>query len=168
MGDTKDNFKTESVNKLKKLAEDVGVCMFCTKLDRQPIPARPMSVQEVDEHGNLWFLSHAKSHKNFEIAQDDKVQLFFSKMSNSHYLSVYGTASIFTNKSLVDEHWTPMAKPWFQEGKDDPDVTVIKVTPSDAYYWDTKDGQAVMLFKMAVRAMGADVDDGGVQGDIKL
>lgn len=163
-----DNFKTESIDKLRELAEDVQVCMFCTRLNELPIAARPMSVQEVDEQGNLWFISNARSNKNFEIAQDSQVQLFFSKMSNSHYLSVYGRASVLTSREIIEKHWTPMAKPWFEEGKDDPDVTVIRVTPSDAYYWDTKDGQAVMLFKMAARAMGADVDDGGVEGNIAL
>ena len=168
MGEFKDNFKTESVKKLKELAEDVGICMFCTELGTLPISARPMAVQEVDDHGNLWFISNARSNKNFEIKHDDKVQLFFSKMSSSHYLSVFGQAAIYTNKSTIEEHWTPIAKTWFQEGKDDPDVTVIRVSPSDAYYWDTKDGKAVMFIKWAAGALGAKVDDGGIEGNIRV
>ncbi len=168
MGEFKDNFKTESVKKLKELAEDAGICMFCTQLDQLPIAARPMAVQEVDDHGNLWFISNARSNKNFEIKHDDKVQLFFSKMSTSHYLSVFGHAAIYTNKSTIEEHWTPVAKTWFQEGKDDPDVTVIRVSPTDAYYWDTKDGKAVMFIKWAAAAMGAKTDDGGIEGNIRV
>ncbi len=168
MGEFKDNHKTETIKKLKEIAEDVNICMFCTELNTIPISARPMSVQEVDDHGNLWFISNARSNKNFEIKHDDKVQLFFSKMSNSHYLSVYGTASIYTDKSTIEEHWTPIAKAWFEEGKDDPDVTIIRIEPSYAYYWDTKDGKAVAFLKWAVAAMGAKVDDGGIEGQIRV
>jgi general stress protein 26 len=169
MGEFKDNHKTESVKKLKELAEDIDICMFCTQLDQLPISSRPMSCNEVDDEGNLWFISNARSNKNFEIRQDDKVQLFFSKISDSHYLSVFGSASVYTDHTTIEQHWTPIAKAWFEEGKDDPDVTVIKVTPSDAYYWDTKDGRAIAFLKWATAAVtGAKIDDGGIEGKISV
>lgn len=168
MGEFKDNHKTETIAKLKELAEGIDICMFCTQLDKHPISARPMSCNEVDDHGNMWFISNARSNKNFEIKQNDKVQLFFSQISDNHYLSVYGTASIYTDHSTIEAHWTPIAKAWFEEGKDDPDVTIIRVEPSYAYYWDTKDGKAIAFLKWAAAAMGANVDDGGVEGQIKV
>lgn len=168
MSELKDSHKDESIKKLKELAQGIDICMFCTQLDQHPISARPMSCNDVDSEGNLWFLSNAKSNKNFEIKEDDKVQLFFSKISDNHYLSVYGHASIITDKSEVAEHWDPIAKAWFEKGKDDPDVTVIKVVPSYAYYWDTKDGKAIAFLKWAANAMGAGLDDGGVEGRIKV
>jgi general stress protein 26 len=163
----KDNHKDESIKKLKELARAVDICMFCTQLDQLPISARPMSCNEVDDQGNLWFLSHAKSYKNFEIRQDDKVQLFFSKISDNHYMSVFGHASISQDRARIERAWDPVAKAWF-EGKDDPDITVIKVTPEYAYYWDTKDGKAVAFLKWAANALGAGLDDGGVEGRIKI
>ncbi|RZJ31869.1 MAG: general stress protein [Flavobacterium sp.] len=168
MAEFKDNHKTESVKKLKELAEGIDICMFCTQLDKLPITARPMSANEVDDEGNLWFISNARSNKNFEIKQDDKVQLFFSKISDSKYLSVFGHASIYNDRQSIEAHWTPIGKAWFEEGKDDPDVSVIKVTPTDAYYWDTKDGKAIAFLKWAANALGAGVDDGGVEGKINV
>jgi general stress protein 26 len=169
MGDFKDNHKEESIKKLKELAEGIDICMFCTHLDQLPISARPMSANEVDHHGNIWFISNARSNKNFDIRQDDKVQLFFSKISDSQYLSVFGHANIYTDHDTIEAHWTPIAKAWFEEGKDDPDVTVIRVAPTDAYYWDTKDGKAVAFLKWAAAAVtGAKIDDGGVEGKIRV
>jgi general stress protein 26 len=69
---------------------------------------------------------------------------------------------------LIDEHWKPIAKAWFEEGKDDADVTIIRVQPTDAYYWDTKDGKAVAFLKWAANAVGMNVDDGGVEGRINI
>ncbi|MGK4568244.1 pyridoxamine 5'-phosphate oxidase family protein [Flavobacterium sp. 3HN19-14] len=159
---------SEAVAKLKELAEDVGICMFCTDLTTLPITTRPMGIREVDDQGNLWFMSSKKSNKNFEIKADDRVQLLFAKIPHSHYLSVYGNATIYKDKSKIDELWTPIANAWFEEGKDDPDVSVIKVVPSDVYYWDTKDGKLVSLIKMAVAAITGNPPDDGVEGNITV
>ncbi len=169
MGEFKDNHKEETIKKLKELAENIDICMFCTQLEQLPISARPMSANQVDDDGNIWFISNAKSNKNFEISQDDKVQLFFSKISDSQYLSVFGNATIYTDRNTIEDHWTPIAKAWFKEGKDDPDVSVIRVAPTYAYYWDTTDGKAIAFLKWATAAVtGAKIDDGGVEGRIRV
>ncbi|AWA28792.1 general stress protein [Flavobacterium magnum] len=171
MGNYKDLNDQEAIKKLKQLAEDIKICHFCTELTQLPINSRPMSVLEVDDSGNLWFMSSSESNKNFEILEDDRVQLFFAKSSDNEYLSVFGTATIYRDRAHIDEVWTPIAKAWFEEGKDDPKVTVIKVAPSDAYYWDTKDGKLIALLKWATAAAGlkdANSDDGGIEGKINI
>ncbi|MEP6467521.1 MAG: pyridoxamine 5'-phosphate oxidase family protein, partial [Parafilimonas sp.] len=54
------------------------------------------------------------------------------------------------------------------EGKDDPRITVIKVTPENGYYWDTKHGQAVALVKMVAGAIAGKTMDDSIEGNIKL
>lgn len=171
MGNFKDLSNQEAIVKLKKLAEDIKICLFCTELTELPINSRPMSVLEVDESGNLWFMSSSESNKNFEILKDDRVQLFFAKSGANEYLSVFGTATIYRDRAHIEQVWTPIAKAWFEEGKDDPEVSVIKVTPADAYYWDTKDGKLIALLKWATAAAGlknAKSDDGGIEGKINV
>ncbi len=142
--------------------------MFCTDLANQAFSTRPMAIQEVDEQGNLWFLSSADSNKNFEIKADEKVQLLFSKIADSHYLSVFGSAYIYKDQSKIEEMWSPMAKAWFKDGKDDPKVTVIRVSPEDTYYWDTKNGRMVSLLKIAVSAVTGSKMDAGVEGELNV
>lgn len=158
----------EAVEKLITLVKSINVAIFCTELTKTPLQSRPMSVQDVDDEGNLWFISSATSNKNFEILKDDQVQLFFANKSTSEYLSIYGNATIYTDQQKIDELWSPVAKAWFEEGKKDPKVTVIKVTPSDAYYWDTKDGKIISLIKMAGSAIFGNTADIGVEGKLKL
>ena len=112
--------------------------MFFTVLQNQPVKTRPMGTQLVDDEGNLWFMSSLKSHKNAEIAINNTVQLFYSNPGSAEFLSVFGTATISTDRHKIEELWTPIAKAWFTDGKDDQDISLIKVTPLTAYYWDTK------------------------------
>lgn len=157
----------QASGKIKELAESVGTCMMCTQLSTLPFSARPMSISKVDEDGKFRFLSSAESNKNMEIQHNDNVQLVFSDPGKSIFMNVFGEADILTDQKSIDEAWTPLAKAWFKEGKDTPDLTVIKVHPSYAYYWHTKDGKMVALLKMAAAAIsGSTPDNSGVEGSL--
>jgi len=173
MSDHKDKiqhlFNQDAIDKIKEMANDIKVCMMCTNLDEKPTPSRPMALSEVDNNANLWFISSSQSNKNTEIENDSDVQLFFSKNADSHFLSLFGQASIYTDRKTIEEVWKPIDKTWFEDGKEDPDVTVIKVTPQDAYYWDTKDGKMISMLKWAKGAITGDVsDDGGIEGKLNI
>ncbi len=164
-----ENLKSnEAIDKLKSLIDNNKTAIFCTELTKLPITSRPMAVQEVDDEGNLWFISSATSNKNFEIKKDDDVQLFFSNSSSSQFLSFYGHATIYNDEEKIEELWNPIAKAWFEDGKDDVKVTIIKVSPSNVYYWDTKDGKIISLIKMAGAAILGTKPDIGVEGKLKI
>jgi general stress protein 26 len=157
----------KAVEKMKQLVDKAETCFFCTAVvSNGSTGARPMSVQEVDEQGNLWFLSADDSHKNEELNRDPSVRLYFQGSAHSDFLTLSGTASVSRDKARTKELWEPIAKTWFTEGEEDPRITVIKVTPSDGYYWDTKHGAAIAGAKMLIgAAIGKTLDD-SVEGSL--
>jgi len=158
----------DAINKLKKLIKSESICFFCTQLMQQPITARPMSTQKVDEEGNIWFMSSIKSDKNKEVEENSIVQLFYSNPSNYEFLSVFGHASIHTDREKIYELWTPFAKAWFDDGKDDVDISLIKVIPETAYYWDTKNNKMISMIQMLTSIFTGSAPDDGVQGTLKI
>lgn len=155
--------------KIKELVEKASVCFFCTNIRTgSPFATRPMSVQKIDETGNLWFLSAVDSHKNAEIAADNSVQLMFQGSDYSDFLNLYGTATISKDKQKIKELWKPIIKTWFTGGVDDPRITVIKVEPSEGYYWDTKHNQAVAFLKQVAGAIIGKTLDDSIEGRIKV
>ena len=160
---------TEAGRKIKELAGKSNTCFFCTNIKTgQPLITRPMSVQKMDEEGNLWFLSASDSHKNMEIKNDSHVHLLFQGSKHSDFLSLYGTATISKEKSLIKELWEPLLKTWFTEGVEDPRITVIKVDVKEGYYWDNKHGNAIAFIKIAAGAlMGKTLDD-SLEGTLKV
>lgn len=160
----------EAVKKLKELSESARTCMFCTELSTLPNNARPMSLQECDQEGNLWFISSSDSNKNFEIKDDNRVQLYFMNNGSSEYLSIFGKAYIYTDKNTIEDKWSSFANAWFEEGKDDPKVTIIRLTPDETYYWDTKAGKFVSMVTFiasAVTGIKTDNSD-GVEGNLTV
>ena len=167
MGQTKDLQNEEGKKKIKELVEDIKTCMFCTNTQELPFNTRPMATLDVDEQGNLWFMSNIKSNKNDEIKDDDQVQLIYAKGGDSHFLSLTGNAFIIKDQDKVDEYWTMFAKAWF-DGKRDPDISLIKIVPDTAHYWDTAHGKMVSLIKIAISAVSGKKMDDGVEGKIDL
>jgi general stress protein 26 len=159
--------RQDANKKIKKLAEEADICLFTTDLTTLPLRTRPMSTQKVDDEGNLWFFSEKDSDKNTDIAKDERVQLFYSNKMSSEYLSLYGTATIIQDAVKAKELWTAMVKIWFKD-PEEPNLTIIKVVPEDGYYWDTKDGKLVSLFKMAVGVITGKEMDGSIEGKIKV
>ena len=157
----------EAMKKIKELADAADICLFVTNLTELPLSARPMSRQKIDDDGTLWFFSDKDSHKNQHIEADKRVQLFFSNRNSSEYLSIYGSAEIVRDSAKAKELWSPIAKTWFNGGPEDPLLTIIKVTPEDGYYWDTKDGKIVTLLKIAAGAITGKEIDGSLEGKVK-
>jgi general stress protein 26 len=165
----KDLEGTEAGKKIKELAKKNNTCFFCTGITTgKPLTVRPMSVQKVDEEGNFWFLSANDSHKNEDIQTDNNVHLLFQGSAHSDFLSIYGVATISTDKELIKELWEPIIKTWFTGGIDDPRITAIKVETKQGYYWDNKHGDAVAFAKMAVGAMTGKTLDDSIEGQIKI
>ena len=168
MGIVKDLSRDEAIAKLKELAEDIRTCMFCTGVKNLPFETRPMSTAEVDEQGNFWFMSGSDSNKNYEIGADNTVQLIYAKTADLHFLSVAGEATIIRDREKTEDLWNIFAKAWFQEGKDDPNLTLIRVKPTHAYYWDTMHGKAVSLLKIAASVVTGKTMDDGVEGTLNI
>jgi general stress protein 26 len=165
----KDLKGTEAGKKIKELASKNNTCFFCSEIvTGTPITVRPMSVQKVDEDGNFWFLSSSDSNKNQEIKSDNSVQLLFQGSAHSDFLSIYGTATISTDKTLIKELWEPILKTWFTEGVDDPRITVIKVETQQGYYWDNKHGAPVAFAKMAIGAVLGKTLDDSIEGQLSV
>jgi general stress protein 26 len=166
MAQNKDLRDEAAIEKIKEMAEE-KICLFCT-YENEQIISRPMSTQQVDEDGTLWFLSRKDSTKNEQIDENSSVHLMYSDTSKHHYLSLSGHARIVVDQAKVEELWNPIAKAWFEKGKDDPEITLIAVIPEEGHYWDTKNGKLVSMLKIAVAAVSGKPMDGGVEGDIKV
>ncbi len=139
----------EAIKQLQKLVEEINICLFCTNLKTDDgSTCRPMGAQKVCEQGNIWFFSDVNSYKNKEIEQNKNVQLFFSHPGKSSYLVVNGEAEVIIDRSKTEELWTPLVKTWFKDGKDDPDISIIKVAPVSAYYWGTEGNKMINFLKM--------------------
>ena len=66
---------------------------------------------------------------------------------HSDFLFIKGIATASRDERKIKELWGAVFKTRFTEGESDPRISVIKVTPTEGYYWDTKHGFAMAGLK---------------------
>ena len=112
--------------------------MLTTVDENGGLHSRPMSSNgDIDRDGDIWFFTSASSHKVSEIAKLPKVNLNFADPDNQRYVSVSGKAQLVRDQKKIEELWRPEFKIWFPEGKDDPEVALLRVSLEKAEYWDS-------------------------------
>jgi general stress protein 26 len=159
--------RQESIEKLKGLVEDIDFAMLTT-IAGNKFRSRPMSTQEMDENGDLWFFTSDQTHKVDEIKADSRVSVAYSKPDDNVYVSVFGRAEIVKDRAKIEELWNPILKAWFPEGLDDPTLCLLKVSVEEAEYWDSPNSKLVQIagfFKALVTGKSA---DGGEYGKVNL
>jgi len=168
--DNKENLsQQEALEKIKVLIGQSDTCFFCTEPATGPSNGvRPMSVQQVDQDGNLWIICANDSHTVEEIAMDPRVKLYFQGSGHSDFLYLTAEATVDGNRQKIKELWNPALKIWFTEGENDPRITLLKVIPSMGYYWDNKHGDMIAGVKMLIgAAIGKTLDD-SIEGQLKV
>ena len=144
MANTNDETRSESIEKIRKLVEGIDFCML-TSIDEGNLRSRPMSTQQAEFDGDVWFFTSDNTHKVEEIEKDNRVNLAYSKPEDSTYVSVSGRAEVVHDRAKIEELWSPVLKAWFPEGLDDPHLCLLKVTAEQAEYWDSPSGKVVQL-----------------------
>lgn len=158
-----------AVEKIKHIVDKAESCFFSTVVAvAGSCGVRPMAVQKVDDEGNVWFLSATDSHKNQEIAINPDVTLYFQGSAHSDFLVLKGVATESRDQNKIKELWQPIYKTWFTEGENDLRLSVVKVTPREGYYWNTKHGFAVAGIKMVVGAITGKHMDDAVEGSVRV
>lgn len=138
---------------LVELIKDARICMLTT-LDEANHPiARPMSLQEAEFDGDLWFFTFEDSDKVRHLAQNDQVNVSFSDQKHSSWASLYGRAEIVKSRQKMEQLWNPLLKAWFPEDIETPGLTLLKVNAESAEYWDSPSSKVVQLFGMAKSAV---------------
>lgn len=165
---TRNLVSQEAVTKLRELVEAAPTCMFGTDLQKIPFHVCPMHALQVDDSGSLWFMTGLDGAHTGHILFDPRVQLIFNNAAAYEFLTVFGDATVLHDSDKIDELWNPMVKAWFPQGKEDPNLTLVRVDPSKAHYWDTKDGKLVAFAKILYSAFTGKVEDGGLQGDLAV
>ena len=120
------------------MVKDIDFCMLTTVDETGDLHSRPMSSNgEIDLNGDIWFFTGVSSHKVSEIEKLPKVNVSFADPDNQRYISITGKAQLVRDRNKIDELWKPEFKMWFPEGKDDPEVALVRINLEKAEYWDS-------------------------------
>ncbi len=114
--------------------------------------ARPMTAQIEGEKGPIWFFS-SKENTLAKLAQGDNraIATFVSK-GHDLFAAVHGKLSADSDRAVIDRLWNPFVAAWYQGGKEDPKLLLLRLDAEKAEIW--LDGSS--LFAGIKMLMGSD------------
>ncbi|SKC61180.1 pyridoxamine 5'-phosphate oxidase family protein [Okibacterium fritillariae] len=137
----------EELDNISKVLTKARIATLTTVASDGALHSRPLALQEREFDGDLWFFTPKPTEKTDEIAQNPNVNV--AVHGGDGYLSIAGTASIVVDEAKIDELWGPSAEAWFEKGREDPRIALVKVSADSAEYWVNNDPKIVTLFKVA-------------------
>jgi general stress protein 26 len=138
-----------NVQKLAELIRDMKFAMLTTLDPDGCLRSRPMATQNREFDGDLWFFTSKNSGKISSIQNDQHVNVAFADPDDQRYVSVSGRAEIVSDRQKISELWSPAMQTWFPKGKDDPQISLIRVRAESAEYWDSPSSAIVHLIGFA-------------------
>ena len=126
------------------------------QLDADTDSAAPMTAQ-LDRTANheIWFFTWRTNR----FAVMGPATATFSSKGHQVFARFHGTLSQETDRSRLDSQWSNMVAAWFPDGKDDPNLLMMRMKLSGASIWSTSEmgllGGAKMMLGLDVRAEAA-------------
>lgn len=130
----------------------------------QPLTSTPQENEGID----LLFHTNTESGKTDDVASNPEINVSFQNASGE-WASVSGSASIVTDRDLVEKHYSPVLKAWLGDLGDgvhdgsasDPRIGIIRVRTETVTYALATKGlirQAVEITQSAIQGKPAQVN----------
>jgi len=94
----------------------------------------------------------------------------FTVMSKDHDLiaCIAGRLSEQYDHDKIDKFWNPVVAAWYPEGKDDPELTLLRFEPEDAQIWVSKGGAVRFGWEIAKANITGSTPDIGESRHVRL
>lgn len=105
-------------------------------LDGSNIIPRPMTAQlEKDDTGPIWFFTAKDTELPMGLSGGDQTTATFVSKGHDLFATVQGKLRVDNDRAVIDRLWNPYVEAWFEGGKDDPKLTLLRFDPDRAEIW---------------------------------
>ena len=134
---------------LQELLHEFDTATVVTRSKASALHGRPMAVADVDEAGDVWFISNVDSPKVLEIREDSRGMVALQK--SRQFVTMNGHFELVSDRAKVEQLWKEPYRVWF-DGEGDPELVLLRFTPDDAEYWDSSGAKGVRYALEAAKA----------------
>jgi general stress protein 26 len=146
-------YSQEQINTIAAKIRHVRFGMFTTVDGGNVLSSRPLTTQQIDNEGNMWFFTSDEAAFTHDLVLHPEVNVSFSNPDEQLYVSVNGRAYFVKDRAKARELWSPQVRTWFPAGLDDPHLALIRVRIHTAEYWDARTSKMKQLVQLARSAV---------------
>jgi general stress protein 26 len=99
---------------------------------------QPMTAQilhDEDERGPIWFFTAKDTDLVRNLGTSHRANLQFASKGHDLFASIQGELIADNNRAMIDKLWNKFVAAWFEGGKDDPKLQLVRFEPAQAQVW---------------------------------
>lgn len=98
---------------------------------------QPMTAQLDDDHqdGPIYFFAAKDSDLVQDMGVNHRATAYFISKGHDLFASMDGELVADNDHAMVERLWSPQTAAWFQGGKDDPNLQLLRFEPGHAQIW---------------------------------
>ncbi len=99
--------------------------------------SQPMTAQLEDdnESGPIWIFSSKDTDFVRSIGDSARVMTQFVSKGHDVFACFGGEISLNNDRAMIDKLWSPFVAAWFEGGKEDPKLQLLRLDPGSAHIW---------------------------------
>jgi general stress protein 26 len=97
--------------------------------------ARPMTAQLDGERGPIWFFAGRDNNLVQKLSNGDRAMAHFVSKGHDLFATVHGGLSVDNDRDVIDRLWNPFIAAWYDGGKDDPNLALLRLDAEEAQIW---------------------------------
>ena len=97
--------------------------------------ARPMTAQIESPRGPIWFFTAKDNGIVQNLANGNRAIATFASKGHDLFATVHGTVRLDNDRATIDRLWNRFVAAWYEGGKDDPKLALLRLDPEKAEIW---------------------------------
>ena len=103
---------------------------------------RPMTGQFENDRGPIWFFTSKDNGIVQQIGKSNRAIATFASKGHDLFAAVHGSLSLSNDRATIDRLWNPYVAAWYEGGKDDPKLALLRLDAERAEIW--LDGSSII------------------------
>lgn len=144
-----------------QLDKGLAVMLWLPESEMHP---QPMTVFPDKEAGAIWFITSSETDLAQALVGPRESRMTFVSSKQDYHASVDGRLEVVNDNEKLDELWSVGIAAWFEHGRDDPHVRLLRFTPKEAAVW-ASDSSSVLV---GLKILRAGMQDGEAGPDVGI
>lgn len=98
--------------------------------------ARPMTAQLDGERNPIWFFTARDNDLVRNLGGENRAIATFTAKGHDLFATLHGRLSLDDDRATIDRLWNRFVAAWFEGGKDDPSLALLRLDADHAEIWE--------------------------------
>ena len=140
-------------------------------LDQPGYHAQPMTAFRDGETSTIWFFTRDDTDlaKDAAVGSGQSAMFHYGSKDQNVWACIHGELSVHgPDRDVIDRYWNPVLAAWYPDGKDDPNLTILRFEAGDGRVWVNEGGFFKFAYEIAKANATKTLPDAGGVADVNL